>query len=93
MVKYTERQEAIFKIIVLIVSGVILYVWMYLAAIIALINWIYTLINNKRSKDLAEFGEFWNTETYRYVRYISGVSNVRPFPFSPLQRISNFVNS
>ena len=86
----TERDEAFFRIIVLIISGIILGIWKGLIQILALVNWIVTIIENKRNKQLAEFCEYWNTESYKFVRYMSFVSNKRPFPFTNLERISKF---
>jgi hypothetical protein len=86
-----ERGEALFRIIVAIVSGIILGLWAYLIAALAIINFFVALFSNKRNKDLAEFCEYWNTERYRYVRYLTFVTNERPFPFSQMaKRISKF---
>jgi hypothetical protein len=85
-----ERSEALLRIVVCIVSGVILYVWGYLWIVLVLANWIYALFVGKRSKDLAEFNEYYNTELYRFARYLSGMRNERPFPFTSMQRMSKF---
>ena len=86
----SERKEAFFRILVLIVSGIILGIWKGLVQILALINWIITIFENKRNKQLAEFCEYWNTEMYKFLRYMSFVSNKRPFPFTNLERMSKF---
>lgn len=88
--KLSERQEAGFRLIVLIVSGIILGLWKYLIYALAIVNWIMAIFTNKRSRDIANLAEYWNTEIYKYVRYITGVANVRPFPFSNVQRLSKF---
>jgi hypothetical protein len=88
--KKSERKEAWFRIIVAIVSGVILEVWSYLIGILAVINWFITLFSGKRNKELAIFCEYWNTEAYRYMKYLTSVTNERPFPFSDMQRIGKF---
>ncbi len=85
-----ERKEALFRIVVCIVSGVILYVWAYLSYILIIVNWLIALISGKRNKDLAEFIEYWSTSLYMFMRYMSGLTNERPFPFKSLQRISKF---
>jgi len=89
--KLSERQEAWFRIIVLIISGIVLAVWRYLIFVLAIINWLIVVVSGKRNKELAEFCEYWNTEIYRYIRYLTLVTNERPFPFSNMQRISKFV--
>ncbi|MFC1753229.1 DUF4389 domain-containing protein [Thermoproteota archaeon] len=81
-----ERTEALMRIVVLIVTGVILGIWKALVQILALVNWIVTIITGKRNKALAEFCEIWNTQTYIFLRYISFVNNRRPFPFSKLEK-------
>ena len=88
--KLTERQEAGFRFIVLIVSGIILSIWKYLIFILLMINWIVTIFSGKRHRELAVFCEHWNTEMYKFMRYMTFVSNKKPFPFSPMERLSNF---
>lgn len=88
--KLSEREEAWFRIIVAIVSGIILGVWRILIKILAIINWFIDIITGKRNKELADFCEYWNTEVYKFIRYMTLVSNERPFPFSRMERISKF---
>jgi len=88
--KFTERQEAWFRIVVFIVSGIILTIWRYLVVILLIVNWFITVFSGKRNKELAVFCEYWNTETYKFIRYMTFVSNKRPFPFTNMERISKF---
>jgi hypothetical protein len=88
--KLTERQEAWFRIIVAIVSGILLSVWKILIKILLIINWFVTVFTGKRNKDMADLCEYWNTEVYKYIRYLTLVSNKRPFPFSNVERMSKF---
>lgn len=88
--KLTERKEAWFRIIVLIISGIILSIWKFLVKILAVVNWFITIFSGKRNRELAAFCEYWNTEIYKFVRYVTFVSNKRPFPFSNMERISEF---
>jgi hypothetical protein len=90
MAKKSERKEAWFRIIVAIVTGIILGLWRYLICILTVIQWFIVVFSGKRNRDLAEFSEYWNTELYQFVRYLTFVSNKRPFPFSNLERISKF---
>ena len=85
-----ERKEAWFRIIVAIVSGIILGIWKGLIQILALVNWFIVMFTTKRNKELAEFSEYWNTEFYKFTRYLTFVTNKRPFPFSSLERMSKF---
>ena len=90
MAKVNERKEAWFRIIVAIVSGIILAIWKYLTFVLAIVNWFIVIFSGKRNKELADFCEYWNTERYKFVRYLTFVSNKRPFPFSSMERISKF---
>ena len=86
-----ERLEALMRIIVAIVSGIILCVWRYFVYFIALINFVYTIFAGKRMKELAEMGELWNSQLYVFQRYMIFESNKRPFPFGDLKgRMSKF---
>ncbi len=86
----SERKEAWFRIIVLIVSGIILMVWRYLIFALAIVNWLIVVFSGKRNKGLAGFSEYWNTEFYKFTKYLTFVTNKRPFPFSSMQRLSRF---
>jgi len=88
--RLSERQEAWFRIIVAIVSGIILGIWKVLVQILAIVNWLIVVFSGKRNKELAIFCEYWNTETYKFIRYLTFVSNKRPFPFSNMEKISKF---
>jgi len=81
-----ERGEALMRILVGIVSGVILYVWWYVVILFSIINFIYTLIVGKRMKELANMSEIWNTQFYNFIKYMSFLSNKRPFPFEQLEK-------
>ena len=86
-----ERKEAWMRIVILVISGIVLGVWSYLTRILVIINWIIAVFTGKRHKALAEFVEIWNTQMYTFLRYISAVSNKRPFPFSQMEKsISKF---
>ena len=80
----SERKEALMRIVVLIVSGIILTLWRFLIQIIVVISFFYTLFTNKRNKDLAEFCNIWNTQVYKFIRYMTFSVNERPFPFTKL---------
>jgi len=86
----SERKEALIRLVVFIVSGVILYLWSYLAYAIAILNWLWALFSGERSAPLGNFIEYFNTELYRFSNYITGVSNKRPFPFTDLKKLSKF---
>ena len=81
-----ERVEAFLRIPIIIVSGLILGIWKGLIQILSAIHFIYVLLVGKRLKGLADFCEIWNTQVYIFLRYITFVSNERPFPFESLAK-------
>jgi hypothetical protein len=82
----TERTEALMRIVVLIVSGFILSIWKMLVQVIVVIHWLYAIFTSKRSKDLADFCNIWNTQVLEFLQYITFVHNNRPWPFSNLKK-------
>ena len=87
--KKTERIEALMRIVVFIISGLILIVWRFFVYIFIIINLIYTLISGRRFQYLAELSEVWNTQWYVFQKYIIFLDNRRPFPFG---RIRNSID-
>ena len=81
-----ERGEALLRIVVGIVTGIILGVWRILIKLLVVVHLIYAVITGKRIKDLADFCEIWNTQVYIFLKYITFVTNERPFPFTPLRK-------
>jgi hypothetical protein len=79
-----ERSEALMRILIGIVSGIIFYIWAYVILLFIIVNLIYTLIKGQRSKEISELCEIFNTQIYVFWRYITFVSNERPFPFESL---------
>ncbi len=79
-----ERKEALMRIIVAIVTGIILGVWKALIQILIIVNWLIAIFRAKRNKRIAEFCEIWNTQFYVFLKYMTFVTNKRPFPFSRL---------
>lgn len=82
----SERTEALLRIVIVIVSGIILGIWKGIVQIVAIIHFFIVLFTNKRNKGLAEFCEIWNTQTYIFLRYMTFVNNKRPFPFAELEK-------
>jgi len=91
MVRKSERKEAWFRILVCIVSGIILSIWKTLVSIIAVVHWFIVVFGGRRDKGLADFCEYWNSEIYRFVRYMTFETNERPFPFSEMVKTGKFV--
>ena len=85
-----ERREAWMRILVGIISGIILNVWKILIVVLAIANWFIVLFSGKRDKGVANFCEYWNSEVYRYIRYLTFETNVRPFPFNNMVKLGKF---
>ena len=82
----SERKEALMRIVVGIVTGFILGIWKMAVQLVAILNWLIAIFSNTRNKDLAEFCEIWNTQMYGFLRYMTFVTNKRPFPFNSLEK-------
>ena len=80
----TERTEALMRIVVGIISGIILGLWKVIVQVVAVIHWLYILVYDKKNKDLAKFCNMWVTFAYNFVRYMTFTTNKRPFPFNSL---------
>ena len=85
----SERKEALMRIVVGIVSGIILGLWKLFVELISIFHWIYVLFSNKRSSGIADFCNVWATQAYRFLRYMTFATNSRPFPFSDLGKALN----
>tara|TARA_Y100000310_G_C20590304_1_gene767628 strand:- start:978 stop:1259 length:282 start_codon:yes stop_codon:yes gene_type:complete len=88
--KVNERVELLWRVLVLIVTGIVLGIWRWVIIVAAIVHWFVVLISGKRDKDLSKFCEYWNSETYRYIKYLTFVTNEKPFPFNPLKVLSKF---
>lgn len=82
-----ERSEALMRIVVCIVSGIILSIWKIIIQILVIVHWIYAIITGKRIKELAEFCHIWNCQIYRFLKYLTFATNRRPFPFEGLAKV------
>lgn len=76
-----ERSEALMRIFVAIISGIILGLWKVIIQVVVVIHWIYVIFVGKRNKGLADFCNMWVTYAYNFIRYITFSTNKRPFPF------------
>ena len=81
-----ERIEALLRIVIGIVSGFVLGIWKILIQVLGVIHWIIVIFTGKRNKGIADISEIWNTQYYDFLRYMTFVSNKRPFPFNTLEK-------
>lgn len=88
--RVSERMEILWRILIGFVSGIILYVWGHLICLLIVVHAFIVLLTGKRDKSLSRFCEYWNSEIYRYSRYMTFETNERPFPFTNLKRLGKF---
>ena len=81
-----ERLEALMRLLVLIVGGIILGIWEIVIDVVVVIHWIWVIITGKRVKGLARFCQIWNVNLYKFLKYVTFVSDKRPFPFGKLEK-------
>ena len=86
-----ERTEALWRILVAIVSGIIMGIWNYIMGLVIVVHWILVLLSGKRIKELSEFANQWASFVYRFYRYIGFACNSRPWPFAdfgkPMEKV------
>ena len=80
----TEKTEALMRIVVGLISGLILGLWKVVIQVVVVIHFFYVLFTGKRDKELAKFCNMWVTFAYNFVRYMTFTTNKRPFPFNSL---------
>jgi len=79
-----ERKEAWMRIPICIVSGFILEVWGFFVFIFAIVQLILVLVEGKKNKEFLEMCKNYVAQFYVYIKYITFISNERPFPFGEL---------
>jgi len=82
----SERTEALMRIVVGIVSGVIFYVWGFFIFCFAIAQLVIVLVEGKKNKDLLKMSGVYLIQLYTFVKYITFISNERPFPFEDLKK-------
>ena len=81
-----ERSEALMRIVVGVVSGIVIGLWKGIIQVVGIVHWFIVLFTGKRNVDLANFCEMWNTQVYIFLKYMTFVNNERPFPFRPITK-------
>ena len=81
-----EKKEVWMRIPIFIVSGFILHVWGFFIAIFALVQFILILVENKSNKELLKMCNIYLIQLYAFVKYVTFLSDKRPFPFGELEK-------
>jgi len=81
-----EKREAWMRIPIFIVSGFILHIWGFFIFIFALVQFILILANDKKEKELLRMCNVYLIQLYIFMKYITFLSDKRPFPFGELEK-------
>lgn len=81
-----EKREAWMRIPVFIVSGFILEVWGFFIFCFAIAQLILVLVKDKKESELLRMSNVYLIQIYTFVKYITFLSNKRPFPFGELEK-------
>ena len=81
-----EKKEVWMRIPIFIVSGFILDVWGFFIAVFALVQFILILVENKSNKELLKMCNVYLIQLYTFVKYVTFLSDKRPFPFGDLEK-------
>jgi len=80
-----ERKEAWMRIPICIVSGFILDIWGFFVFIFAIVQFILVLVEGKKNKELLDLCKNYVAQLYVFVKYVTFISNERPFPFGEVK--------
>ncbi|MFA5071454.1 MAG: DUF4389 domain-containing protein [Candidatus Pacearchaeota archaeon] len=81
-----NKKELWMRIPVFILSGVILYVWGFFILIFALAQLVLLLVEGKKEKEFAHISFMFSNQIYTFFKYITFLSDERPFPFSKMKK-------
>ncbi|MFH1503365.1 MAG: DUF4389 domain-containing protein [Candidatus Diapherotrites archaeon] len=81
-----NKREIWMRIPVFIVSGFILNVWGFFILCFAIVQFVLILVENKKNEELLKMCNSFNMQVYIFMRYITFVSEKRPFPFGDLEK-------
>ncbi len=81
-----EKREVWMRIPIFIVSGFILYVWGIFVTIFALVQFIIILTESKKNNELLKMCNVYLVQLYIFVKYVTFLSDKRPFPFGDLEK-------
>ena len=81
-----EKREAWMRIPIAIVSGFILDVWGFFIFCFALVQLVLILAKDKKEKELLRMCNVYLVQLYVFVKYVTFLSDKRPFPFRDLEK-------
>ena len=81
-----NKKELWMRIPVFILSGFILYVWGFFVLIFSLVQLVVLLTEGKKEKEFSHISSMFSNQIYIFFKYITFLSNERPFPFRKLKK-------
>jgi len=81
-----DRLEALLRIPLAFIYGIIIGIWGLITALAVIVHWFYALIRGKRHRGIAEFTNRFVFYVYEVDRYLSLVTNERPWPIGKTRR-------
>ena len=77
----SERVEAVLRIPLGIICGIILSVWGFVVGVVSVVHWFYVIILGRRHRGISEFANKWVSYIYSVYRYQVFATNKRAWPF------------
>jgi Domain of unknown function (DUF4389) len=82
----TEKRETLLRIPIAIISGAILEVWGFFIFCFAIAQFALMLAEGKKNKEILKMCKVYLMQLYCFVKYITFISDDRPFPFGDLKK-------
>jgi hypothetical protein len=82
----SEKKEVWMRIPIFIVSGIILHVWGFFIFCFALAQFVLILAKDKKEEELSRMCNIYLIQLYIFVKYVTFLSDKRPFPFGELEK-------
>jgi len=81
-----KKRETWMRIPIFFVSGFILDIWGFFILIFALVQFILLLAEKKTNNELSRMCSVYLIQLYTFMKYITFLSDKRPFPFGNLEK-------
>jgi hypothetical protein len=81
-----HKKSVWMRIPIFIVSGAILYVWMFFTLIFSLVQLVLMLAEGRKEKEFVNFSSLFISQISCYFKYISFISEEKPFPWGKLKK-------
>ncbi len=81
-----DKRDVWMRIPVFIISGAILHVWGCFIFIFALVQLILILLKEKKEREFVNMFVMFSEQLYCFMKYITFLSEEKPFPFAKLKK-------